>query len=76
MERRSSTHPQRSISHFLVEASHGNRDAEATLLTQVYDELRRLARKYMRAERANHTLQAAALVNEAYLQLMDQYSTR
>ena len=41
-------------------------------MTQVYDELRRLARKYMRAERAKHTLQATALVNEAYLRLTGQ----
>ena len=37
----------------------------------VYDELRRLARHYMRNERAGHTLEATALVNEAYLKLVD-----
>jgi len=63
-------HSDHSISYLLHEASHGNRDAEAALITQVYGELRRLARKYMRAERANHTLQPTALVNEAYLRLM------
>lgn len=72
MERAVSTHPRHSISHLLFEVSHGNRDAEAALMIQVYDELRRLARKYMRAERANHTLQATALVNEAYLRMMGQ----
>lgn len=70
MERPVSTHPDHSISHLLIEVSHGNREAEAALMTQVYGELRRLARKYMRAERVNHTLQATALVNEAYLRLM------
>jgi RNA polymerase sigma-70 factor, ECF subfamily len=72
MERSPAPNPEHSISRLLSELSHGNRDAEAALMTQVYDELRRLARKYMRAERANHTLQATALVNEAYLRLMDQ----
>lgn len=38
----------------------------------VYDELRRLARAYLRRERADHTLQPTALVNEAYLKLVDQ----
>jgi RNA polymerase sigma factor (TIGR02999 family) len=37
----------------------------------VYDELRRMARRYMRRERAQNTLQATALVNEAYLRLVD-----
>ena len=37
----------------------------------VYEELRRLARRYMAGERAGHTLQATALVNEAYLRLVD-----
>jgi RNA polymerase sigma-70 factor (ECF subfamily) len=72
MERSPASHPDQSISRLLFELSQGNRDAEAALMTQVYDELRRLARKYMRAERANHTLQATALVNEAYLRLMGQ----
>ena len=40
--------------------------------TQVYDELRRLARFYMRQERSNHTLQPTALVHEAYLRLEQQ----
>lgn len=38
----------------------------------VYDELRRLASAYMRRERPDHTLQATALVHEAYLRLVDQ----
>lgn len=38
----------------------------------VYNELRRLAVRYLRRERANHTLQPTALVNEAYLRLVDQ----
>ena len=44
-------------------------DAADRLVPSVYDELRRLAHHYMRGERANHTLQTTALVNEAYLRL-------
>ncbi|MEM7582066.1 MAG: ECF-type sigma factor [Acidobacteriota bacterium] len=42
------------------------------LLPVVYDELRRLARAYLRRERSDHTLQPTALVHEAYLRLIDQ----
>ena len=42
------------------------------LMVLVYDELRRLARRYMRRENQGHTLQTSALVNEAYLRLIDQ----
>lgn len=72
MERPPAANPDHSISQLLFEVSQGNRDAQAALMTQVYDELRRLARRYMRGERANHTLEATALVNEAYLRLMGQ----
>jgi len=48
-------------------------DADAQrLLAMVYDDLRQLARRYMEQERKGHTLQATALVNEAYLKLIDQ----
>jgi RNA polymerase sigma-70 factor, ECF subfamily len=70
MERSPAPPPDHSISQLLLEVSHGNREAEAALMTQVYGELRRLARRYMRAERANHTLQPTALVNEAYMRMM------
>jgi RNA polymerase sigma factor (TIGR02999 family) len=46
--------------------------AAAKLIPVVYDELRRLAGSYMRRERVDHTLQATALVNEAYLKLIEQ----
>lgn len=75
MERSPASHPGHSISQLLFEISNGNRLAEAALMTQVYDELRRLARKYMRTERASHTLQPTALVNEAYMRLMADPST-
>lgn len=44
----------------------------AEIVAEVYDELRRLARHHLAAERANHTLQPTALVHEAYLRLLDQ----
>jgi RNA polymerase sigma factor (TIGR02999 family) len=44
------------------------------LLPLVYDELRRQAQRYLRGERANHTLQTTALINEAYLRLAGQRS--
>ena|SRR5215831_16249663 len=48
--------------------------ARAELLPLVYEELRRIARLYLRRERSHHTLQATALVHEAYLRLIDQHS--
>lgn len=61
-----------SITALLFELSRGNRDVEARLVPRVYAELRRAASRHMRRERANHTLQATALVNEAWLRLMEQ----
>jgi RNA polymerase sigma factor (TIGR02999 family) len=49
----------------------GNDDALGQLVPALEGELRRLARRYMRGERAGHTLQATALVNEAYMRLID-----
>jgi RNA polymerase sigma factor (TIGR02999 family) len=49
----------------------GDRDALERLTPLIYNELRRQARRYMRHERAGHTLQGTALVNEAYLRLVD-----
>jgi RNA polymerase sigma factor (TIGR02999 family) len=50
----------------------GDQGAREALIPLVYDELRRLARRYLRRERPDHTLQSAALVNEAYLRLIRQ----
>jgi RNA polymerase sigma factor (TIGR02999 family) len=50
----------------------GDQSALDTLMPLVYDELHRMARRYMRRERAGHTLQTSALVNEAYLRLAGQ----
>jgi len=49
----------------------GDDDALARLTPLVYSELHRLANRYMRGERAGHTLQTTALVNEAYIRLVD-----
>src|SRR5262245_2550412 len=51
--------------------SQGDESARERLIPLLYDELYRLARRYMRQERPDHTLQATALVNEAYLRLID-----
>jgi RNA polymerase sigma factor (TIGR02999 family) len=50
----------------------GNRDALDKLLPLIYDELHRQAAHYLRRERQDHTLQTTALINEAYLKLIDQ----
>ncbi|HEY0408471.1 MAG TPA: sigma-70 family RNA polymerase sigma factor [Pyrinomonadaceae bacterium] len=60
------------VTQLLVKLSDGDRTALDELLPLVYGELRRLADRYLRRERSDHTLQATALVNEAYLRLVDQ----
>lgn len=65
---------QLMITQLLVEWSAGDQAALDQLMPLVYDELRRLARSYLRRERPDHTLQATALVHEAYLRLIDQHS--
>ncbi len=63
---------QHVITELLEEWSSGNQTALNKLYPLVYDELRRLARRYMRRERQGHTLQTTALINEAYVRLVDQ----
>lgn len=60
-----------NVTQLLVAWRHGDRAALDRLVPLVNDELRRVARYYMRGERINHTLQTTALVNEAYLRLVD-----
>ena len=60
-----------NVTQMLLEWRGGNEDALERLMPMVYDELRRLAAHYMRTERKSHTLQATALVNEAYIRLVD-----
>lgn len=64
------------ISLLLQRWSEGDRHALDDLMPLVYDELHRLAGHYLRRERADHTLQPTALVNEAYLQMVGQHHTR
>src|SRR5215210_8343589 len=59
------------VSSLLRAWSDGDQLALALLMPIVHDELRRLAHHYMRRERAGHSLQTTALVNEAYLRLVD-----
>jgi RNA polymerase sigma-70 factor, ECF subfamily len=60
------------ITELLLKWSAGDKAALEQLIPIVYPELRRLARRYMRREAAVHTLQTSALINEAYLRLVDQ----
>jgi RNA polymerase sigma-70 factor (ECF subfamily) len=64
--------PSEGVTELLVEWGKGDQAALDKLMPLVYQELRRLANNYLRRERANHTLQPTALVNEAYLRLVDQ----
>jgi RNA polymerase sigma factor (TIGR02999 family) len=61
-----------SITQLLVEWNQGSRAALDELTPHVYRELHMLARKYLRRGRPNQTLQPTALINEAYLRLIDQ----
>jgi len=65
--------PRQEVTRLLEEWSDGNQAALDELMPIVYDELRRLARSFMKRERAGNTLQTTALVNEAYLKLVDQH---
>ena len=64
------------VTQLLLEWGAGDRAALDQLLPLVFDELRRLAHSYLRRERAGHTLQPTALVNEAYLRLVGQQGVR
>src|ERR1700692_260090 len=64
-------HRADDISTLLRSLSDGDQAALEKLTPLVYDELRRLARRYMKGERPGHSLQATALVNEAYMRLVD-----
>jgi len=60
------------VTLILKQVGAGDGDAVAKLVPLLYDELRRLASYYLRRERSDHTLQATALVHEAYIRLVDQ----
>jgi RNA polymerase sigma factor (TIGR02999 family) len=60
------------INRLLADWGQGNEEAREALIPMVYNELRRQARRHLRGERPDHTLESAALVNEAYLRLVRQ----
>lgn len=64
------------ITQMLIDWEKGDQRALEKLMPLVYSELRRLASNYLRRERAEHTLQPTALVNEAYLKLVDQRNAK
>jgi len=68
--------PGENVTQLLINWGNGDRAALDALAPAVYDELRRLAQAYLRRERPDHTLQGTALVNEAYLRLIDQKNVR
>ncbi|HEY0049955.1 MAG TPA: sigma-70 family RNA polymerase sigma factor [Pyrinomonadaceae bacterium] len=64
------------ITRLLLAWGSGDKAALDALMPIVYDELRRLAKRYMRRQNPDHTLQTTALVNEAYLRLIDSSRVR
>jgi RNA polymerase sigma-70 factor (ECF subfamily) len=60
------------VTELLIKWSKGDKAALDELMPVIHSELRRLARRYMGRERPGHTLQTTALINEAYLRLVDQ----
>jgi RNA polymerase sigma-70 factor, ECF subfamily len=72
----SGAEPTRDSEQTLIEAYSLRAESPEELFSLVYHELRQVARAYMRRERADHTLQATALVNEAYLRLFEGESFR
>ena len=66
------TTPKQDLTAMLVQARSGDARAADVLLEAVYGRLRAMAEEKLKAERSGHTLQATALVHEAYLKLVDQ----
>lgn len=64
--------PSSPVTQLLVRWRGGDREAFDALIPLVYDELRRIAQRYLNAERPGHTLQSTALVNEAYMRMVAQ----
>jgi RNA polymerase sigma factor (TIGR02999 family) len=65
---------QAAVTQLLIGWSNGDEQALERLIPLVYGELRRLAGRYVRRERPDHTLQSTALVHEAWMKLIDQRS--
>ncbi len=70
------TQPSNEVTELLLAWGQGDDSALHRLMPLVYDELRRLAHRYMGGEREAHVLQTTALVNEAYLRLVDSSRVR
>jgi RNA polymerase sigma factor (TIGR02999 family) len=68
--------PPSQITQLLLAWRNGDKTALDKLMPRVYKELRKMARHYMAAERPGHTLQTTALINEAYLRLVDHKEMR
>jgi RNA polymerase sigma factor (TIGR02999 family) len=68
--------PSSHVTELLTAWSSGDQAAREHLIPLVYDELHRLAHQYMRRESPGHTLQTSALVNEAFVKLVDQKNVR
>jgi RNA polymerase sigma factor (TIGR02999 family) len=68
--------PPHQVTQLLQQWSEGDETALAKLMPLVHDELHRLAHQHMRRESAGHVLQTSALINEAYLRLVDQPQIR
>ena len=66
------TQTQADVTNLLVNWTNGDKKALEALMPLVYGELHRLAKRYLRRERSDHTLQSTALVHEAYLRMVDQ----
>lgn len=64
--------PKQDVTGLLLAWSDGDKAAYDQLVPLVYDELHRLAHRYMSRERQGHTLQTTALLDEAYMRLVDQ----
>jgi RNA polymerase sigma factor (TIGR02999 family) len=63
-----------NLTQLLIKWRNGDRSALDEMTPVLYEELRRLARHFLASERRDHTLQATALVHEAYLRLIDQHA--
>jgi RNA polymerase sigma factor (TIGR02999 family) len=63
--------PENDVTALLVAWGQGDREADSRLMATVYDDLRRVARRRLRTERADHSLAPTALVHEAYVRLVD-----
>jgi RNA polymerase sigma factor (TIGR02999 family) len=61
-----------NVTRLLIAWGQGDEAARDELIPLVYETLRRIARRHLRGERAGHTLETAALINEAYLKLVEQ----